>query len=116
MRPGSWRRALRLGLASVPVAAALLAGCGSRSGLEAGLPASRGLGAASLPAGCVDIRRSYASVPPAVLLLIDRSTSMGFTFGDDSRWNVLRDAIVDPERGLLAALDQRARRPDAVYG
>jgi hypothetical protein len=91
------------------------AGCGSRSGLDVSLlePASRELAAAPFEAspqlsGCVDIRRSYASVPPVVMLLIDRSTSMGFSFGDDTRWNVLRDAIVEPEQGLLASLDQRA--------
>lgn len=67
--------------------------------------------AASEAAGCVDFVRSYASVPPAVMLLIDRSTSMGFDFdsGGPSRWDVLREAIVEPERGLLASLDQRAR-------
>ena len=90
-------------------------GCGSRSGLDALLleradeVAATPLSAAPQLAGCVDIVRSYASVPPAVMLLIDRSTSMGFRFGDDSRWNVLRDAIVDPEQGLLASLDERAR-------
>lgn len=94
--------------------------CGSRSGLDAwlveprGEPAAREVAVAPAqqlppPAGCVDIRKSYASVPPAVMLLIDRSTSMGFDFGGDSRWNVLREAILEPERGLLASLDQRAR-------
>lgn len=96
-------------------------GCGSRSGLDAWLvepvgaePSARDVAAPSLQpepelAGCVDIRKSYTSVPPAVMLLIDRSTSMSFNFGEDTRWNVLRDAILDPERGLLASLDQRAR-------
>lgn len=95
------------------------AACGSRSGLDALLieQAEPGFGEIAAPplrpepqlAGCVDIRKSYASVPPAVMLLIDRSTSMNRDFGDDSRWNVLRDAILEPERGLLASLDQRAR-------
>jgi hypothetical protein len=95
------------------------AACGSRSGLEASLidraePGFPELAATPLQpepqrAGCVDIRKSYASVPPVVMLLIDRSTSMGFSFGDDTRWNVLRDAIVEPEHGLLASLDQRTR-------
>jgi hypothetical protein len=95
------------------------AACGSRSGLEAALieraePSSREIAAPPLRpepqlAGCVDIRKRYASVPPAVMLLIDRSTSMGFGFGDDTRWNVLREAIVEPEQGLLASLDERAR-------
>lgn len=95
------------------------AACGSRSGLEASLLERPEPGLAELAApplrpepqlaGCVDIRKSYASVPPAVMLLIDRSTSMSFDFGDDTRWNVLREAIVAPDQGLLASLDERAR-------
>jgi hypothetical protein len=97
------------------------AACGSRSGLDAWLverdalepTASEVADAPALlvpdPSGCVDLRKSYASVPAAVMLLIDRSTSMRFDFGGDTRWNVLRDAILDPQRGLLASLDQRAR-------
>ncbi|HTV19350.1 MAG TPA: vWA domain-containing protein [Polyangiaceae bacterium] len=94
-------------------------GCGSRSGLDAEQldrldrtdeVAATPLQAAPQAPGCVDFVRSYASVPPAVMLLIDRSTSMGFNFAadGDTRWNVLREAIVDPEQGLLASLDQRA--------
>ena len=100
---------------SLALAGLVTLGCGSRSGLEAWQTeppeeiAATPLQAAPELAGCVDIRRSYASVPPAVMLLIDRSTSMGFPFGGDTRWNVLRDAIVTPDQGLLAALDQRAR-------
>ncbi|MEY2930833.1 MAG: hypothetical protein RL033_1582 [Pseudomonadota bacterium] len=61
------------------------------------------------PSGCVDITRSYTSVPATVLLLIDQSQSMSFGFGDSTRWNVLREAIVDPEQGLLTSLDPNAR-------
>lgn len=60
------------------------------------------------PAGCVDITRSYDSVPATVMLLIDQSQSMSFPFGDSTRWDVLRQAIVDPDHGLLASLDPKA--------
>jgi hypothetical protein len=39
------------------------------------------------------------------MLLIDQSQSMTERFGASTRWDVLRDAIVDPENGLLAWLD-----------
>jgi hypothetical protein len=59
--------------------------------------------------GCVDIVRRYNSVPPTVLLLIDQSQSMAFGFGESTRWEVLREAIIAPETGLLASLDPNAR-------
>jgi von Willebrand factor type A domain len=59
--------------------------------------------------GCVDITRSYSSVPATVLLLIDQSQSMSFAFGDSTRWSVLREAIIDRDVGLLASLDPNAR-------
>lgn len=91
--------------------------CGSRSGMD-GLALERDQLAIVPPAapelpvpeqrGCVDFTRSYNSVPPSVLLLIDQSQSMSFQFGDSTRWQVLREAIVDPEQGLLASLDPSA--------
>ena len=65
--------------------------------------------------GCVDITHSYTSEPATVLLLIDQSQSMTFPFGSSTRWDVLRQAIVDPDNGLLAALDQSARIGLMIY-
>jgi hypothetical protein len=60
--------------------------------------------------GCVDITRSYTSVPATVMLLIDQSGSMDLRFGPlGTRWDILREAIVEPETGLLAWLDQSAQ-------
>lgn len=58
--------------------------------------------------GCVDITRRYASTPPTVLLLIDQSASMNTGFGQSTRWDVLRQAIVDPNDGLLSWLEAGA--------
>jgi hypothetical protein len=101
-------------------------GCGSRSGLE-GLRPDREQLAVQAPEdapsalaepplldpqleriGCVDITRSYTSVPATVMLLIDQSQSMSFRFGDSTRWDVLRQAMVQPDQGLLASLDPSA--------
>jgi hypothetical protein len=60
------------------------------------------------PPGCVDVTRYYTSSPPTVLLLIDQSASMRESFGESTRWEVLRQAIIDPEQGLLAWLDASA--------
>lgn len=109
--------------------AALLA-CGSRSGLDGSDPDSVQFGVAPptivdqrlevppppLPildppaemSGCVDFVRSYTSVPSTVMLLIDQSGSMSFRFGQSSRWDVLRQAIVAPDTGLLAWLEPSA--------
>lgn len=110
-----------------------IAACGSRSGIDpltlsdiagpelevAAVPddtspppeAELSSPAASLGAatGCVDITRRYASSPPTVLLLIDQSSSMRESFGESTRWDVLRQAIVDPDEGLLTWLDASAR-------
>jgi von Willebrand factor type A domain-containing protein len=97
-----------------------LAACGSRSGLDA-LEREVTPLAVDIPevlperAGCVDITRSYSSVPATVLLLIDQSQSMSFAFGGSTRWSVLREAVVDPDVGLLASLDPNARVGMMLY-
>ncbi|MET0413865.1 MAG: vWA domain-containing protein, partial [Polyangiaceae bacterium] len=118
------------------LAGLLASGCGSRSGLLGGdervaeeeLEPQGAAGArfaplvprdeeqAPLPrpapelVGCVDRRFSYDTLPPTVLLLIDQSGSMEFGFGGGgSRWDVLRNAIVDPDEGVLSQLDSSVR-------
>jgi hypothetical protein len=115
----------------------LVSGCGSRSGLTGLGPEGEQLAVRPLgdsprasaepplldpsllpePArvGCVDFTRSYTSLPPTVLLLIDQSQSMAFTFGESTRWDVLRQSIVDPEQGLLASLDATTRVGLMIY-
>jgi hypothetical protein len=110
-----------------------LASCGSRSGLDRAwldAPDTSALAAsppfeaeavpyepesvapaparAAAPTGCVDITRRYTSTPPTALLLIDQSASMYERFGTSTRWDVLRQAIVDPDDGLLTWLESNA--------
>jgi hypothetical protein len=92
-----------------------LVACGSRSGLDGfEREVTRLVDPPEVfdepePAGCVDMTLSYSSLPATVLLLIDQSQSMSFPFGDSTRWSVLREAIIDPDVGLLASLDPNAR-------
>jgi hypothetical protein len=111
--------------------------CGSRSGLEGLDPGQRQLAVvppdvapelrpeAAAPAplldaqpqarGCVDLVRSYDSEPATVLLLIDQSQSMSLPFGASTRWDVLREAILNPENGLLPSLDLNTRVGMMLY-
>jgi hypothetical protein len=121
--------------AGLLLAGPLASGCGSRSGLlgdderaaEEELEPQGAAGArfapllppeeerAPLPRpepaleGCVDRRFSYDTLAPTVLLLIDQSGSMELGFGGGSRWDVLRNAIVDRDEGLLSRLDSSVR-------
>ena len=106
--------------------------CGSRSGLDLAAlepperfelpntPTLRGVPDAGPvpepePEGCVDITRSYASTPPSVMLLIDQSASMNERFGESTRWDVLRQAIIDEQSGLLTWLDDAANIGIMLY-
>lgn len=112
------------------VAGLALAACGARSGLELpsleparedelglspprpGFPDSGLTPATSfddVPGGCVDVRRRYTPTPPSVILLIDQSASMIGRFGASTRWDVLRQSIIEPGEGLLSWLDESAR-------
>lgn len=64
---------------------------------------------------CVDFTRTYSSAPPTVMLLIDQSGSMSFPFGQSTRWQVLRDAIIDPDNGLLSWLEPSANVGLMIY-
>jgi von Willebrand factor type A domain-containing protein len=116
---------------SVALTSALGLGCGSRSGLDLDPhqdPETSELAANpprlldgpdfALPEaapGCVDMTLSYASVPPSVILLIDQSASMTERFGATTRWDVLRQAIIDPDAGLLTWLDAGANLGIMLY-
>jgi von Willebrand factor type A domain-containing protein len=108
-------------------------GCGSRSGLDIDaleIPETSELavkppgpfdapdlattGRVSAP-GCVDMTLSYTSIPPSVILLIDQSASMTERFGESTRWDVLREAIIDPSSGLLTWLDAGASLGIMLY-
>jgi hypothetical protein len=57
--------------------------------------------------GCPNVIVDLTPVVPTVVLLIDQSGSMTQDFGDTDRWNAVRDALSDPQDGVLPALDDR---------
>lgn len=93
-------------------------------------------GAGGAP-GCIDLKVDFTPQIPTVLLLIDRSGSMnaGDGFGDavddavdageyelgdcpsnnDWRWNVVRDVLLNPEKGVVKPLESRVRFGLSLY-
>jgi len=51
---------------------------------------------------------------PTVVLLIDQSSSMNEDFGDDSRWDAVRDALIEPG-AVIDSLQDRVRFGLALY-
>jgi hypothetical protein len=93
-------------------------------------------GAGGAP-GCIDVDVDFSPEIPTVLLLIDRSGSMTaesrfgdaveaavedgtYTLGDcpsnnDWRWNVVRDVLMSPTKGIVKPLEDRVRFGLSLY-
>jgi len=114
--------------------------CSGDGGIGAGdLDAGNGGGGpgAGGGAGCIDVEVKFAPQIPNVLLLIDRSGSMNADsgFGDavddavnagdyelgncpsnnDWRWNVVRDVLLNTEKGVVKPLEDRVRFGLSLY-
>jgi hypothetical protein len=92
---------------------ASLQACGGRSeqpGGFAGSSARGPSGAAGLGGDCDSAVFSFRQSTPNVMLVVDRSGSMKTDFaGAGARWNVLRDALIDPANGFIAVLEKKVR-------
>jgi hypothetical protein len=85
---------------------------------------------------CIDVDVDFEPQIPTVLLLIDRSGSMNaenfgdaveaavkdgtYTLGDcssnnDWRWNVVRDVLMNPTKGIVKPLEERVRFGLSLY-
>jgi hypothetical protein len=102
----------------------------------AGNDGGGGEGAGGAP-GCIDLDVEFTPQVPTVLLLIDRSGSMTaekkfgaavqaavddgtYTLGDcpkdnDWRWNVVRDVLMSPTKGIVKPLEDRVRFGLSLY-
>jgi hypothetical protein len=66
--------------------------------------------------GCADVDVTFDRITPTVVLLIDQSGSMTEDFGGaGTRWNVLHDALMDPQTGFVRALENEIRFGLALY-
>lgn len=65
---------------------------------------------------CASIDVTLAKVIPTVVLLIDQSSSMNQAFGSaGTRWNVLRDALLAADGGIIKPLENEVRWGLALY-
>ncbi|MEI9935646.1 MAG: vWA domain-containing protein [Pseudomonadota bacterium] len=67
------------------------------------------------PDGCVQLDVKFTPQIPTVVMLIDQSGSMNEKFGSGVRWNVLRDALIDMNTGIISTLQSKVRFGLALY-
>ena len=72
-------------------------------------------GSDELPDGCIQDQVKVTSPIPTVIMLIDQSGSMREQFGSGNRWNVLRDALIDKDTGIIATLESKVFFGLALY-
>jgi hypothetical protein len=64
---------------------------------------------------CPSAEVQFEPVIPTVILLIDQSGSMTAGFDGTNRWNAVRTALIDPDTGVIAALQDSVRFGLALY-
>ena len=65
--------------------------------------------------GCVNVAVQIKKTIPTVVLLVDQSGSMTESFSGGNRWDVLRDALMDAQTGIVARLENDVRFGLALY-
>lgn len=65
--------------------------------------------------GCADITVQFEKQIPTVVLLIDQSGSMTAAFPGGNRWDVLRNALMDPNGGVVKLLEKDVRFGLTLY-
>ena len=64
---------------------------------------------------CIELDVQAERVVPTLLLLLDQSGSMVERFGDSTRWDTLRDILVDPDDGVIPRFEQDIEFGIATY-
>lgn len=67
------------------------------------------------PGACADTTVNASRTTPTVVLIVDQSSSMNEDFGNGSRWNVLRNFLLDEPDGLIADLQSQVNFGLALY-
>ncbi|HMR04264.1 MAG TPA: VWA domain-containing protein [Polyangiaceae bacterium] len=65
--------------------------------------------------GCIKADVTFEKTTPTVVLLIDQSGSMTANFGGNDRWNTVRDALMNPQTGIVKTLENEVRFGLALY-
>jgi hypothetical protein len=85
-------------------------GTAANPGIPIGTSGSGGSGG-----GCAFSKAEFKQETPNVMLVVDRSRSMEEDFGTDTRWNVLRDALINPTDGFVTTLETQIRFGLSMY-
>ncbi|MGZ3420891.1 MAG: VWA domain-containing protein [Polyangiales bacterium] len=64
---------------------------------------------------CPNVTVTFEKTIPTVMLLVDQSGSMTENFGGDTRWNVARNALINPTTGVVKTLEKEVRFGLALY-
>lgn len=88
--------------------------CDDRGYCSTGIGAG-GKGGGGGGPGCADIDIGFNPVVPTVVLLIDQSGSMTSSYPGGNRWDVLYDALMDPQDGVVKSLESQVRFGLALY-
>lgn len=92
------------------------AGSGAQIGADAAGGNGEGGGGGNGGGGqeCPAVAFTAKSITPSIQLVIDRSGSMGRGFGNTSRWNALKDALVS-STGVVTTLQAKAYFGATIY-
>ena len=88
-------------------------GTAASTGIPTGTSGAGGSGGAG--GGCAFSNAEFKQETPNVMLVVDRSRSMEEDFGTDTRWNVLRTALIDPTAGFVTTLETQIRFGLTMY-
>lgn len=73
-------------------------------------------GSAGADTVCADIEVAATRVTPTIILVVDKSGSMNADFsGGKSRWDVVRETLIDPDDGIVPPLVNQVRFGLALY-
>jgi hypothetical protein len=64
---------------------------------------------------CGEVEVEFAMETPTVVLLVDQSGSMTTAFGSSTRWETVRDSLLDPDTGVIIQLEDVVRFSLQLY-
>jgi hypothetical protein len=107
-------------LISIALGVGALAGCGSEATLDPNAHKDDGTlfdpGLQDSGNGvCAEIEVTFKQRTPYVMLLVDQSGSMKKDFAGGSRWGVLHQALLDPQKGIVSLIHDELNLGFTLY-